>query len=330
ILYGKNIHKQKRIASITKIMTAILAIESGKMEETVTITPSMLRTEGSSIYLVAGQKMKLEDLVYGLMLRSGNDAALSIAEYVGGSKDGFVYMMNEKAAALGMKNTNFDNPSGLDTSDQHYSTAYDMALLTRYSMENPTYREITGTKVHRVPASDGKWVWTWKNKNRLLTELYPYTTGGKTGFTKKARRTLVTSATKEELDLICVTLNDGDDWRDHSALYEKAFKTYHMRTIIKAGKVPKSKSKYVKYGVFVDKPLYYPLSKDEENAVKLNIELMDMKGEIDYKRGKTKIGKVEATLNGQVIGVRHVYAYSKEESFATFFVGVFEDMLGMS
>lgn len=155
-------------------MTAIIAIESGKMDEMATASRSAIYTEGSSIYLEQGEDMKLEDLVYGLMLRSGNDAAVTIAEHVGGSEEGFVYMMNEKAKWLGMTNTHFDNPHGLD-SETHYSTAYDMAILTRYAMENKIFQEISGTETYMAESRS----YSWKNKNRLLTQFYEYCTGGK-------------------------------------------------------------------------------------------------------------------------------------------------------
>ena len=128
VIYEVNAHEKNRIASITKIMTAILAIESGQMDETVKVSSTAFGTEGSSLYLKEGERIKLEDLVYGLMLRSGNDAAVAISEKVGGSLDGFVWMMNQKAEEIGMKNTHFSNPHGLDNTKNHYSTAYDMAI----------------------------------------------------------------------------------------------------------------------------------------------------------------------------------------------------------
>lgn len=175
VLFAKDEHEKRRIASITKIMTAVLAIESGKMEETVTVSANAVRTEGSAIYLTEGQKVKLKDLVYGLMLRSGNDAAVAIAEYVGGSLDGFVYMMNQKAEQIGMENTRFQNPHGLDDHENHYSTAYDMAVLTKYAMKLKDYQTISGTKIYKAETMES----VWKNKNKLLTMLYPYSTGGK-------------------------------------------------------------------------------------------------------------------------------------------------------
>ncbi|WP_348025543.1 D-alanyl-D-alanine carboxypeptidase family protein [Aciduricibacillus chroicocephali] len=218
VLFEKRAHEKQSIASITKVMTAIIAIESGKMDEIAKTSRKAIYTEGSSIYLEQGEKMNVEDLVYGLMLRSGNDSAIAIAEQIGGSEEGFVHLMNEKAAWIGMQNTHFDNPHGLE-SDTHYSTAYDMALLMRYAMENKEFQKISGTKMHKAESRS----YAWKNKNRLLTEKYRYCTGGKTGFTKKAGRTLLTTAEKDGHALVVVTLNAPDDWNDHIQLYEYGF-----------------------------------------------------------------------------------------------------------
>ncbi len=230
VLYNKQAHEQRPIASITKIMTAIVAIESGKMNETVTVSDRAIHAIGSSIYLEKGEKIKLKDLVYGLMLRSGNDAAVAISEHVGGSVEGFVHLMNKKAKWLGMTNTSFANPHGLDA-DNHYSTAYDMALLMCYAMDNEVFRQVTETKIYK--AEDGDYV--WRNKHKLLTSLYQHTIGGKTGYTSTAGRTLVTVAEKDGMELIAVTLNAPDDWRDHTGLFEWGFKNYDMTTIAEEG-----------------------------------------------------------------------------------------------
>ncbi|MEC5422353.1 D-alanyl-D-alanine carboxypeptidase family protein [Virgibacillus sp. C22-A2] len=230
VLFEKKAHEKESIASITKIMTGIIAVESGKMSEKAKVSRKAIYTEGSSIYLEQGEKITIEDLVYGLMLRSGNDAAVAIGEHLGGSEEGFVYLMNEKAKWLGMTNTNFENPHGLD-SDNHYSTAYDMALLMRYAMKNEEFRSITGATAYK---SDNR-TYSWQNKNKLLTQFYEYCTGGKTGYTRKTGRTLVTTATKDGMDLIAVTLNASDDWRDHISMFEWGFKNYTMESIIEKG-----------------------------------------------------------------------------------------------
>ena len=183
IIYENNIHEVRSVASISKIMTATLAIESGKLDKTVKVNDVVLEAYGSGIYIKPGEKLTLRDLVYGLMLRSGNDAALMIADYVGGSVSKFVEKMNQKAAKIGMKNTTFNNPSGLDEEDEigNFSTAYDMAILTSYAMKNKEYRKIVSTKKYTLKTNKNTYV--WYNKNKLLTN-YEYTTGGKTGFTK--------------------------------------------------------------------------------------------------------------------------------------------------
>ncbi|MGL4819808.1 MAG: D-alanyl-D-alanine carboxypeptidase family protein [Bacilli bacterium] len=329
VLYSKNMHKPRKIASITKIMTAILAIESGRMDEIVKITPTAVRTEGSSIYLRSGQEIKLESLVYGLMLRSGNDAANAIAEFVGGSQEGFVYMMNEKAAEIGMEHTQFANPSGLDAGDKHYSSAYDMALLTRYAMHNPMYRKISSTKTYPIPADDGRMGNIWVNKNKMLTQFYKYSTGGKTGFTRAAGRTLVSTAAKNDMELIVVTLNGPDDWRDHMSLFEQGFKTYHLETIVKAGRVPGTVTKFAKYGVYVRQPFVYPLAKDEGKHVAVHVKLVNHEAKYPYRPGSERVGEVNVTLYDEPIGNVGIYRYSAPESFGQRLASFFFAMLGV-
>ncbi|PRX75538.1 D-alanyl-D-alanine carboxypeptidase [Bacillus sp. V-88] len=301
ILYEKDAHTQSRIASITKIMTAILAVESGKLDQEVTVSQNAAGTEGSSLYLKAGEKIKLEDLVYGLMLRSGNDGAVAIAEFVGGSLDGFVYMMNEKAKEIGMENTHFSNPHGLDDHEDHYSTAYDMAVLTRYSMGNDRYKEIAGTKVHTAPNPDEKWDRKWKNKNRLLTELYKYSTGGKTGYTKLAKRTLVSTASKDGENLIAVTLNGPDDWNDHIGMFEYGFKQYDYKIVLDKGNIEKMDDKIYKDHAYLKRESVLTLTDDEVKEVK-----------VEYKMLKPKQGWVKGQHVPEVVGKAVVYLGDKE------------------
>ncbi|MBO0995341.1 D-alanyl-D-alanine carboxypeptidase family protein [Bacillus sp. SD088] len=272
VLFEHNANETHRIASITKVMTAILAIESGKMDETTTVSKRAVYTEGSSVYLQQGEKIKLKDLVYGLMLRSGNDAATAIAEQVGGSVEGFVFLMNQKAAEIGMTHTMFANPHGLDDHEEHYSTAYDMALLTRYAMMNPTFEEISGTKSYTLKRENG--AHKWRNKNRLLTEKYEYCTGGKTGFTKRAGRTLITTATKDNKDLIAVTLDAPDDWTDHIAMYEHGFKTYSPKTILPKGSLSLNISGMEEKKFLLQDSIVYPLSEEEVDEVRLEYKLL--------------------------------------------------------
>ena len=178
VIDGKNMHTPRLIASITKIMTCILAIENANINEIVKVDESVLKSYGSGIYISVGEEISLHDLLYGLMLRSGNDAAIMISTYVSGSEEEFVKLMNKKAKEIGMKNTIFYNASGLDTATiGNKSTAYDMAILTSYAMQNDTYKEIVKTKKHVVKTNLKTYV--WHNKNKLLS--YDYITGGKTG-----------------------------------------------------------------------------------------------------------------------------------------------------
>ncbi|MFY4775928.1 D-alanyl-D-alanine carboxypeptidase family protein [Metabacillus sp. RGM 3146] len=308
ILYAKDEHTKRRIASITKIMTAVLAVESGKLNDMVTVSPRAVGTEGSSVYLKPGEKIKLKDLVYGLMLRSGNDAAMAIADYVGGSKEGFVHLMNEKAEQIGMQDTAFANPHGLDDSDNHYSTAYDMALLMRYAMQDPTFKNVSGTKVYRAPNPDEKWDRIWKNKNKLLTTLYEYCTGGKTGYTKLAKRTLVTTASKEGRDFIAVTINAPDDWNDHIGMYETAFDKYDLYKLKDKGTLSEVGDLFYKNKVFINRDIIYPLTTEEKEQVRVTIQLI--KPERKWKKKEqvpSVVGYYKVTLGEEIIQKVPIY-----------------------
>jgi serine-type D-Ala-D-Ala carboxypeptidase (penicillin-binding protein 5/6) len=333
ILFEKDAFTKRRIASITKIMTATLAIESGKMNEMVKVSEKATYTEGSSVYLKPGEQIKLEDLVYGLMMRSGNDAATAIAEYVGGSVDGFVFLMNQKATEIGMFNTHFANPHGLDDHKDHYSTAYDMAKLTQYAMKNEKYRKIVSTKVYRAPNPTEKWDRVWRNKNRLLTK-YKYTTGGKTGFTKLARRTLVTTATKGDMDLIAVTINDSNDWNDHISMFESGFKGFDMAEVLSKGKIDLGKNNDYKGRLFLKHSFVYPATSDE--LEKFNIKYKLKKPNKDGERtGSSEqiAGHAEVYLDGKVIKEVPIYYKNSPEKKKGFFsstIQIFLSVIGVN
>lgn len=309
VLYEYNANEIHRIASITKVMTAILAIESGKLDETVTVSKRAVYTEGSSIYLQVGEKIRLEDLVYGLMLRSGNDAATAIAEHVGGSLEGFVFLMNQKAEEIGMKNTMFSNPHGLDDHEDHYSTAYDMALLTRYAMLNEKFREISGTKVYKFQRETG--TQRWANKNRLLTEKYKYTTGGKTGFTKRAGRTLITTAEKDKEKLIVVTLNASDDWNDHISLYEYGFKNFDNYLILEEGVLSIEPKGIRNKELYIDNSLYFPLAHEEINNIRIEYKLLHPE---DIKKIKIgKVGYANIYLKDNIVKTQNIFIRDVDE-----------------
>lgn len=332
VLYEKKAHEPERIASITKIMTAILAIESGKLDEKVEVSERAAGTEGSSLYLEPGEKILLKDLVYGLMLRSGNDAAVTIAESVGGSLEGFVFLMNQKAEEIGMKNTHFANPHGLDDQEDHYSTAYDMALLTRYAMNNETYRKIAGTKIYRAPNPNETWERVWKNKNRLLTGLYKYSTGGKTGYTKRAKRTLVSTAAKDDFELIAVTLNGPDDWNDHISMFDSGFDQYDIAEILPEGSIKEVKESFYKGKVYLEHSFDYPLTSEEEDRVKVEYKLLKPPGDEDERNIPDVVGKAEIHLGSDLIKEMPIYFKHQPEekkSFFDFFRNMFISVLGM-
>jgi D-alanyl-D-alanine carboxypeptidase. len=323
IFYGKNIHEKRPIASITKIMTAILAIESGKLDEMVKVSEQAVRAEGSSIYLKPGEKIRLRDLVYGLMLRSGNDAALAIAEYVGGSVEGFVFLMNEKAKILGMENTRFANPHGLDGQGTHYSTAYDMAILTRYAMGNKTFREIAGTKVHRAPGPEGERI--WYNKHRLVTGMYKYATGGKTGYTKRANRTLVTTAKKDGMELIAVTLDSltSKDWKEHIQMFDYVYSRYKYVTILREGMIREVREPFYQEKVYLTRDLVYPLTEEELDHIEVKYRLMKPKRVWKFhpERIPEVVGRAEVYLGEKRIG-RLAIEFGQSEERSSFLESV--------
>ena len=223
-LYESNADEQMLIASTTKIMTALVAIEQSDLKDKVKITAESADVEGSSMYLEEGDILTLEQLLYGMMLVSGNDAATAVACHVAGSVEEFADLMNDKAEELGLENTSFTNPHGLDH-EEHYSTARDMAVLMANAMENEDFARIASTKSITIGGL------TYTNHNKLLWSCEGIT-GGKTGYTKAAGRTLVSCCERDGMRLICVTLNDPDDWDDHNALYNQAFEEYKRITVV--------------------------------------------------------------------------------------------------
>ncbi|BFH69348.1 MAG: D-alanyl-D-alanine carboxypeptidase family protein [Paenibacillus dendritiformis] len=289
ILYSRNGEEPLPMASTTKIMTAIVAIESGKLSDVVKTSKRAFAKEGSSLYLRRGEEMSLHHLLYGLMLRSGNDAAVAIAEHVGGSEEGFVYMMNQKAEMLGLEKTQFRNPHGLDA-DGHYTTANDLARLSAYALHNPTFQEIVRTKVKTVPNPNANWDYKWTNKNKML-QLYEGADGVKTGYTSKALRCLVSSATRHGQQLAVVTLNDGNDWLDHTRLLDYGFSAFPAVPLIAKGDKIQG---YEHLQASVSAA--YPLGEDERGQVKASVRLVPA-GSLDYRLGYR--GTIRYELDGQ-------------------------------
>lgn len=303
---SKNKDKPMLIASISKIMTCIIAIENKNIEEEVVVDESIKDSYGSGIYISVGEKIKLKDLLYGLMLRSGNDAAKMIASYVASSEEEFVKLMNKKALELGMKNTTFYNASGLDNNTQgNLSTAYDMALVTKYAMKNDIYREIVSTKKHVVKTNMKSYI--WHNKNKLLQ--YDYITGGKTGYTEKAKRTLVSTASKDNINLVVVTIKDSDDWNTHISLYQKIFDNYKSYLVV-------SKKRFSVLGddyyddLYIKNDIYITLRKDETKKVVSHIKLKKLK---HYKDGD-KVGEDLIYVDNVLVHKEDIYVRKIDSS----------------
>lgn len=301
IYYAKDIEETHLIASISKIMTAIVVIENSDLDTIVEVGDEVLKTYGSAIYIEVGEKLTIRDLLYGLLLRSGNDAAIVLANQVAGSMENFAYLMNEEALKIGMTNSNFINASGLENEKKigNTSTALDMAKLTKYAYQNETFREIFGTKKYTCKSSMKTYSWTSKNK---LIHQEDYVTGGKTGYTELAKRTLVTTGARNNLNVVVVTLNDGNDFEDHKTMYKEIFQNYDALKVVDKNKLDiKDKSIYENDTLYLENDIYVPI-KNKSDKIDITYELNN--GE--YK-DKDRVGKVIIKLNGEVIRQEDIY-----------------------
>ena len=269
IIYEKNANERLGMASTTKIMTAIVALENSKVDDIVTASRRASLIEGTSIYLAEGEKVLMEDLLYALMLNSGNDAATAIAEHIGKNEAGFVKLMNDKAKNLGLTDTHFTNPHGL-ADKEHYTTSYELAKITSYALDNPKFAEIVSTKKRRIARQREGGIEFLANHNKLL-RIYEGATGVKTGFTKATGRTLVSSAERNGMELVAVTLNDGNDWRDHVEMLDYGFENYSILKIYNKGGIVEGKT--------LAEDVYVCLRKGEKFEVeisdKLNIKIKE-------------------------------------------------------
>lgn len=235
VLFEKNADERLPMASTTKIMTALVALSLAEPTTEIRVPSGAVGIEGSSAYLKEGEVFTLEELLYALLLQSANDAAAAIAISLSGSVEVFVEEMNRTASALGLTHTHFDTPGGLD-GKTHYTTARDLARLTKIALEHPLFARIVATKTYTIPASDARAQRSFVNHNKLLFR-YAGCVGVKTGFTKKSGRCLVSAAERDGVFLIAVTLDDPDDWRDHETLFDYGFSTLQSKTICRAGEV---------------------------------------------------------------------------------------------
>ena len=233
VLFGENAHQRLPMASTTKIMTALIAIEKGNLDDIVTTASEAYGVEGSSMYIQKNEKLSLKDLIYGLMLNSGNDAAIAIAIHIGGSIEGFADLMNERALSLGLTNTHFVTPNGLHD-PEHYTSAFDLAAIAREAMNNETFREIAATPYYCTETGNVKR--TLKSKNKILWQ-YEGGNGIKTGYTEAAGKCLVFSAERADMELIGVVLNSPDIFPESMNMLDYGFEAFSMSRMVKAGEL---------------------------------------------------------------------------------------------
>lgn len=302
VLYEENSRAKRPIASLTKILTCITAIENLDLKSTVEIEREWTGIEGSSIYLKESERLTVKELLYGLMLRSGNDAANSICGYANNSGKDFISLMNKTANKIGALDSSFENPHGLD-SVNHFSTAYDLALISGYCMKNETFSEIVSTKKIEIGTGDNKRVLI--NKNKLLS-FYPYAKGIKTGYTKKSGRCLASAALKNDMTLVCIVLNHSSTYETTESLFEKCFAEY-KNVLLQAYDEPVAiyeKSGYT-LPCYIEQDAVYPLKEDEESRVSKKI-LLTYNGGYPVKSG-TEMGVIEFYLENQLLFTRKIY-----------------------
>lgn len=335
ILYEKNMDKKQYPASITKVMTAMLAIENSSLSETVTYSRNAvtnLESGASNIDIKAGEKLSMEDSLYGILLMSANEACNGVAEHIGGTIENYVKMMNDRAKELGCTNTNFANTNGL-WMENHYTTAHDMALISRAAYQNPTFAKITGTKRYNTKKTNKTGVRYLHNHHGMLYAsnfsqyLYEYCVGGKTGYTSKCRYTLVTYAKKNDVTLVSVIMRapnspwmEPNEYTDTTKILNYCFENYKRYTINEnANKAMIDSSLFTKFSPFYNSATS-PLSIDANAGVMLpkgvkleqtqnKIELYDVPKEIS--KNKKNIGKITYTYNGKEVGGSEIYYDNK-------------------
>lgn len=315
VLFEKDADSQSLIASTTKIMTALIICEQCNVLDRMQIPKEAVGIEGSSMYLQEGEVLTLQELLYGMMLHSGNDAAVALAIYCGGTVEGFAELMNDKARLLGMKNTHFVNPNGLDSPD-HYSTARDLAILASYAMKNPIFAKTVSTKTVTIGTR------ALCNHNKLLWKVEG-ADGVKTGYTKAAGRILVSSAVRQGRRLVAVTIDDGNDWADHAALLNDGFSRYQVCQIVKKGECLGSVEVFAgqesRVNVLAAQDFSYALAENEKPHIILSGQTFAYAPVIEGKEagyayiciGDTAVGKIpvvyEKTVEQAVPEKKHFW-----------------------
>lgn len=309
VLYSKNKDDKLPMASTTKVATAITVLDNcDDLEETIVVDNNSIGVEGTSIYLRKDEEIKVIDLLYGLMLRSGNDAATALAYHVGGSVEGFAKLMNEMAKKVGANNSNFVNPHGLDNAN-HYTTAYNLSLITAYALNNPTFAKIVSTKNYVIDATNKSDKRYLTNKNKLLSSLEGCC-GVKTGFTSKAGRCLVSASERDNCTIVCVVLNCGPMFEESSALINTAFDEYEYKKIIDKDKEIYNEyiinQKEGKLYLYTKEDFYYPIRLDEFKDLKVsyNVDLVDA-------NSNEEVGKIDIFFKNDLIKSLKLYTMNK-------------------
>lgn len=336
VLYEHKAHKKHYPASITKIMTTLLCLENSSLSETVTYSQEAvygIEAGSSNMWIAVGEKMTMEQSLYCIMLESANEACLGVAEHIAGSVDKFVDMMNERVEQLGLKGTHFQNPNGLHD-DNHYTTAYDMAVISQEAMKNSIFRKLTGSKTYTVPKTNKNDARAMRNHQQLLygydypQYTYKYCTGGKTGYTSMAGATLVTFAEKDGMELVCVTMagksgkqGEPNEFTDSIKLLNYAFENFRKYTIDNSDEEEEEDSVlFSTYNALFDKdssPVH--MSEDAGVILPKGARLKDAEKTISYNQdvelqeGENVIGTIEYTYNGKMVGQASVI-YDKKET----------------
>lgn len=299
VVFSKNAGERKPMASTTKIMTAIVALERCNMDEVINVSDNAANQEGSSAYVRAGNQVYMKDMLYGLMLNSGNDAAVAIAEHICGSVDAFVELMNEKALELNLRDTHFVNPNGLHD-DEHFTTAYELAQIAAYAMTMPEFREIVSTKTARATPLNSEEILYFSNHNKMLS-LYEGANGVKTGFTKDAGRCLVSSARRDNMEFIAVTLNASDDWNDHMQMLDYAFSEHYPKKVIEEGmSIKTAHIDGIPYSMVAASDFTIPFKEHDKVTVDLVTHMSD--DLVSPINAGEKVGYVDVQCNGMSVG----------------------------
>ncbi len=313
VLYKHNAYQRMPMASTTKIMTALVALSSVPVDTVVSVSPLAVGVEGSSVYLYAGEELTMEQLLYAMLLESANDAAAAIAIAVGGDIESFADMMNEMAQRIGLADTHFENPHGLD-GEEHYTTAADLATLTAYALQNETFRSIVSTYKHTIPMNGSEGTRLLINHNKLLKS-YSGAIGVKTGFTKKSGRCLVSAAEREGVTLVAVTLSAADDWNDHANMLDYGFSLIERLSICEKGEiaisVPVINGSCDSLAVSNEVALELTLDRYSDRNIKTVIEL-DRFYFAPIAKGDV-LGRAVFTIEGKTVGVLELTATQSVE-----------------